>query len=147
VRPTVEEQLAGSRRILEDVIAPELSGAGAVESLNGLVKNLELLERSWTRVLPFLHWDNEHTAVLLRDARAGLPAVLADRITADAPVGDPFDVAAAQDRNDRLRGLLSEVVAVVDTDAAAYRAIVEHMRTRTGRFPLRMVPDLPGATS
>ena len=65
-------------------------------------------------------------------------------------IGDPFDVAAAQARNDRLRGLLSEVVAIIDTDAAAYRAIVEHMRTRAGRFPMRMVPDMPrtaGSTS
>jgi hypothetical protein len=146
----VEEQLAGSRRILEDVIGPELVGSGAAESLRGLVKNLEMLERSWARVLPFLHWDNERTAILLQDARAELPAVLADRISDDPPVGDPFDVAAAQSRNDRLRGLLSEVVAIVDSDAAAYRAIVEHMRTRAGRFPMRMVPDMPrtaGSTS
>ncbi|MDT7578266.1 MAG: hypothetical protein QOH17_4599, partial [Pseudonocardiales bacterium] len=59
------------------------------------------------------------------------------------PVADPFDHAGAQSRNDRLRGLLSEVVAIIDTDAAPYRALVEHMRARAGRFPMRMVPDMP----
>jgi hypothetical protein len=150
VRPTVEEQLEGSCRILEETIAPEVTGDQAAEALRGVVKNLRMLGKSWAQVLPFLHWDNGATAALLERARPNVPAPLAQRLgDLDGNSDDPFDVAAARHRNTALRGLLSEVVAVLDPAsvpaAATHRAIVEHLSARAARYPMRMVPDVPRA--
>jgi hypothetical protein len=147
MRPTIGEQLAGTCRILEDVVAPEVAGAQAADALRGLVKNLRMLETSWAAVLPFLHWDNAQTTALLRRARPAVPAVLAERITSvcDALASDPVDVTAVQEHNDRLRGVLSEVVAVLDTGSETYRAIAAYLNVRASRYPLRMVPDTPAA--
>jgi hypothetical protein len=152
VRPTVEEQLEGSCRILEETIAPEVTGDHAAEALRGVVKNLRMLGKSWARVLPFLHWDNGATAALLERARPDVPAPLAERLgDLNRNPTDPFDVAAAQHRNAVLRGLLSEVVAVLDPASAAaattHRAIVEHLSARSARYPMRMVPDVPRAAA
>lgn len=152
MRPTVEEQLEGSCRILEETIAPELTSDDDAEALRGVVKNLRMLGKSWAQVLPFLHWDNAATTALLELARPHVPAALAERLAdLDRPPDDPLDVAAAQHRNDVLRGLLSEVVAVLDSGsvpaATTHRAIVEHLSARAARYPMRMVPDVPRAAA
>ena len=145
MHPTVSEQLAGTCRILEDVVAPEVTGAYAADVLRGLVKNLRMLETRWAAVLPFLRWDSSQTAALLRRARPAVPSPLAERIRAAtaAPAPDPVDVGAAEEHNDLLRGLLSEVLAVLDPGAEDYRAIAGHLSTRNSRYPMRMVPDTP----
>ncbi len=147
MRPTIGEQLGGTCRILEEVIAPEVASPHAAEALRGLVKNLRMLETGWGAVLPFLHWDNAETAALLQRARPAVPAGLAERIgtCCATPRPDPFDVSATQQRNDALRGLLSEVVAGIDAEAPVHGEIVAHLRVRTGRYPMRSVPDLPRA--
>jgi hypothetical protein len=152
VRPTVEEQLEGSCRILEETIAPGLTSDDAAETLRAVVKNLRMLGKSWAQLLPFLHWDNAATAELLERARPQVPAALAQRLTnLDRDQQDPFDFAAAQHRNQVLRGLLSEMVAVLDAgsgpDATTHRAIVEHLSARAARYPMRMVPDVPRAAA
>jgi hypothetical protein len=145
MRPTVSEQLAGTCRILEDVVAPEVTGTYAADVLRGLVKNLRMLETSWAALLPFLRWDSNQTAALLRRARPAVSPALAERIgSATAPPApDPVDVIAAEKHNDLLRGLLSEVLAVLDPGSGTYRAIAGHLSTRNSRYPMRMVPDTP----
>jgi hypothetical protein len=148
MRPTIGEQLDGTCRILEAVVAPEVAGTPAAEVLQGLVKNLRMLRTSWSAVLPFLHWDNEAMAALLTRAMSSVPDALAQRImaaqdTQSAP--DPVDVASVQERNDELRALLTEVVRVIDTVSDAHAEIVAHLAVRAGRYPLRAVPDLPRA--
>ena len=152
MRPTVEEQLEGSCRILEETIAPEVSGDDAAEALRGVVKNLRMLGKGWAQVLPFLHWDSGATAALLERARPNVQRPLAERLgDLDRNPDDPFDVAAARHRNDVLRGLLSEVVAALDPSsvpaATTHRAIVEHLSARASRYPMRMVPDVPHAAA
>ena len=123
MRPTIGEQLGGTCRILEAVVAPEVAGTPAGDVLRGLVKNLRMLQTSWAAVLPFLHWDNETTAALLARATSSVPDALAQRIVTalDAqPAPDPVDVAAVQERNDELRALLTEVVRVIDTVSDAH---------------------------
>ena len=145
MRPTITEQLAGTCRILEEVVAPELAGAQAADALRGLVKNLRMLETSWSSVLPFLHWDNDATAGLLGQARRSVPSPLAERIdTACAETApDPIDLDAVHSVNNRLRNLLSEVVLVLDPAEPAHAGIVAHLAARTARYPMRMVPDMP----
>jgi hypothetical protein len=148
MRPTIEEQLGGTCRILEVMIAPEVAGTPAGDVLRGLVKNLRMLQANWGTVLPFLHWDNESTASLLARAASSVSDALAQRITTtvDAqPAPDPADVSAAQARNDELRALLTDVVRVISTGSDAHAEIIAHLAARSARYPLRAVPDLPRA--
>lgn len=145
MRPTIGEQLDGTCRVLEAVVAPEVAGTPAADVLNGLVKNLRMLRTNWPAVLPFLHWDNETTAAVLMRSASSLPDHLARRIeTLDAePTPDLLDVLAAQERNDELRALLSEAVLAMDAASAAHADIVAHLVDRAGRYPLRSVPAVP----
>jgi hypothetical protein len=150
VRPTVSEQLAGMRRVLREVIGPEVTSAYPADMLRGMLATLEMLERSWARVAPFLSWDNAATEQLLR---AGLPHVTAPiaaqiRATLSEPAPDPLDVDALDRRNTELRRLLSAVVpmlAVRADAAAAYRDVRAHLRERMDRFPLSTSAPMPGA--
>jgi hypothetical protein len=148
MRPTIGEQLGGTCRILEVMIAPEVAGTPAGDVLRGLVKNLRMLQTNWGTVLPFLHWDNETTAGLLARAASSVPDALAQRITTTVdgqPAPDPADVMAAQERNDELRALLTEVVRVISAKSDAHAEIIAHLAARSARYPLRAVPDLPRA--
>jgi hypothetical protein len=148
MRQTIGEQLGGTCRILEVMIAPEVAGTPAGDVLGGLVKNLRMLQTSWTAVLPFLHWDNETTASLLMRAASSVPDALAQRIVTSldsqlAP--DPIDVTAVQECNDELRALLTEVIHMISTESDTHAEIIAHLAARSARYPLRAVPDLPQA--
>ncbi len=108
--PTVGDQLRETRRILTEVIAPEVSGDYAVAALEDVLATLRMLEAAWDKVLPFLHWDNDQTARLLGQSSAG--GALADRIAAALAVSppDPVDFVAVHGRNLELRALLADVV-------------------------------------
>jgi hypothetical protein len=151
VRPTVSEQLAGVRRILADVIAPEVTGAYPVDMLRGVLANLEMLERSWTNVGPFLAWDNTGSDAVLRAVAPLVDAGLAQRIAdalAAAPT-DAADVAALDAHNTALRGLLAdaipELAAGGERTAAVYTDLRVHLRARIDRFPFTMNAPMPGA--
>jgi hypothetical protein len=151
VRPTVSEQLAGVRRILADVIAPEVTGAYPVDMLRGVLANLEMLERSWMHIVPFLVWDNAGTERVLEHAAAVVDHETADRIRASlvAAPTDATDVAALDEHNTVLRGLLAEIVPPLASGGArtadAYAELRAHLRERIGRFPLTMTAPMPGA--
>jgi hypothetical protein len=149
MRPTIAEQLAGTCRALERVASSEVEGTPAAEVLRGLVKNLRMLETSWSAILPFLHWDLNETTALLARAHGAVPEPLRARIDtalAGQPV-DPLDVGAVEARDDMLRALLTEVVLAVDPLGTEYAAIAAHLDERARRYPLRMVPDVPTARS
>jgi hypothetical protein len=148
MRPTIGEQLGGTCRILEVMIAPEVAGTPAGDVLGALVKNLRMLQTSWTAVLPFLHWDNQTTASLLMGATSSVPDALAQRIvtTLDSQLApEPVDVTAVQERNDELRALLTDVIGVISTESDAHAEIIAHLAARSARYPLRAAPDLPRA--
>ena len=148
MRPTVAEQLAGTCRVLEAVVAPEVEGSPAAEVLRGLVKNLRVLETGWSAILPFLHWDIAATSALLGRVCSAVPEPLAARIAdeLDRAPADPLDVDAVAERDDALRALLSE--AVTDLPAGPHRmAVAMHLDERARRYPLRMVPDMPSGGS
>lgn len=151
MRPTVSEQLAGVRRILAEVIAPEVTGAYPVDMLRGVLANLQMLETSWTQIAPFLAWDNAGTERVLEHAAAVIDDETATRIRAAlvAAPTDHTDVAALEDHNVVLRGLLAEIVPPLagggDHTADAYAELRAHLRERIGRFPLTMNAPMPGA--
>jgi hypothetical protein len=137
VRPTIKEQLRETRRILKDVISPYVRDEHPAMLLSYLLSNLQMLENSWSRVLPFLHWDNTATGALLQTLARKVDVALENDILAalDAAPADVFDNEAVEQRNELLRELLSRCVMMCDAaDLAALRA---HLLERTSRFPLR----------
>jgi hypothetical protein len=147
VRPGMTDQLTGIRRILHDIIAPELREGYPSQVLRGVVKNLSMLEGAWTRIVPFLEWDNAATADLLRDARPHLGAVLTghvDRMSKDGITdGSP---EALERRNDELRSLLADVIReLADEDQAGEvrESIKRHFVERSLRYPFRMAIAAP----
>jgi hypothetical protein len=151
VRPTIAEQLAGIRRILVEVVSPEVQGDYPNDMLRGIAANLEMLEQSWTRVAPFLAWDNEGSAQVLTAVQACVERDLARRIGAAlaAAEPDPLDVDALDARNTELRGLLAEAVPLLAAGGssceAAYADVRAHLRQRIERFPLTLSAPMPGA--
>jgi hypothetical protein len=151
MRPTVSEQLAGIRRVLAEVIGPEVTGAYAVDMLRGVLANLEMLERSWTNIGPFLAWDNDGTEAVLERIAPLVDADLAARI-GDALVAapaDPTDVNELDARNTALRQLVADAVPVLaagaDRSAEVYAEVRAHLSRRIERFPLSMNAPMPGA--
>src|SRR5579862_2738101 len=122
--PTVGQQLRETRRILADVVAPEVSGDYAVAALDDVLATLRVLETAWDQVLPFLVWDNGQVAALLD--QSAVDADLGDRIAAaratNAP--DPLDFVAVHGRNLELRGLLAQVIGQLGPDAPGVTAYV-----------------------
>jgi hypothetical protein len=151
VRPTISEQLAGIRRVLVDVVSPEVQGAYPVDILRGVVANLEMLERSWTQVMPFLAWDNAETARVLDGAKACVEDPLRLRIDATLSHSepDPLDAVALDAHNTELRALLADAIPTLAAGgpacAAPYAAVRAHLRERIERFPLSMSAPMPGA--
>lgn len=154
MRPTIEEQIEGSCRLLEVVVAVEVADSHALEVLSELTRNLRMIGSSWTQLLPFLHWDNEATTGLLDAARPIVEVVLAQRIVAviAGAQSDPFDFSAVSAHNDELRAVLSELVTELDPESGPqateiYRDILRHFDLRARRYPMRMVPQLSASNS
>lgn len=147
MRPGVTDQLAGIRRILDETIGPELRPGYPSQMLRGVVKNLAMLEQAWPRVLPFLVWDADATAALLREATPYLDGDLAERVS-DAVTGqpDPLSFDAVDAHHAELRALLADAIPQLTQrdDAAAVTArIKDHLVERMGRYPFRMALAAP----
>lgn len=142
MRPSVEEQLLGTCRVLEKVVAPCVADPFARTILDGLVANLRMLTGALPALPGFLREDNVATLKLLAALRPALPESLTARIDAAANVPEPdiADGAALEARNQALRALLAEAVCVPGLDAAQHAAIVAHMSARASRVPMRYVP-------
>ncbi len=147
MRPGMTDQLSGIRRILDEIIAPELREGYPSQVLRGIVKNLAMLEGAWVRILPFLEWDTTATAVLLDEARPQVDDDLAQRI-ADA-LGQELPSRSLQDleqRNVELRGLLADAIhqlARREQGAGVHQRIKDHLLERTRRYPFRMAIAAP----
>lgn len=141
------DQLSGIRRILDQIIAPELREGYPSQVLRGIVKNLAMLEGAWSRILPFLEWDTSATAALLEEAAPQVDGALGKRVTeavgAELPSGSLEDL---EQRNTELRGLLAEAIhqlAQRDETAGVRQRIKEHLVERTRRYPFRMAIAAP----
>lgn len=142
MRPSVEEQLLGTCRILETVVAPAVAEPFARTILDSLIANLRMVTEALPTVPGFLRWDNAATQDLLQKMRCELPSDLAGRIDAalEGPEPDMLDSAAQTARNDLLRALFAEAVCSPDVNPDLERAIQQHMIARASRVPMRYVP-------
>ncbi len=145
MKPTVQEQLQGTCRILETVVAPCVDDPFARTILDGLVANLRMLTGALPAVAGFLRQDNLATGELLATLRECVPADLSARVAQALaePEPDAADGAALDERNRRLRELLAEVVCCDSLSPEQHRAIVSHMTERASRAPMRYVATAP----
>ena len=145
MRPTAEEQLQGTCRILEEVVAPCVADPFARTILDGLVANLRMLTGALPAVPGFLRHDNATTLRLLATLRDALAPALVARIdqALAAPEPDVADGAAQEERNRLLRELLAAAVCGAGLTPDMHSAIVQHMTERASRVPMRYVPTAP----
>jgi len=145
MRPSIDEQLLGTCRVLENVVVPCVNDPMARTMLDGLIANLRMLITALPAVPGFLRQDNETTVQLLVTLASSLPAELTARMAEilNKPEPDPVDVAALDGRNASLRGLLAQAVCIEGLSADQQRAILQHMSERASRVPMRYVATTP----
>ena len=112
MRPTIEEQLAGTCRVLEGVVAPRIADPFARTMLDGLIANLRMLTGALPALAGFLRHDNQATAGLLATLRDAVAPDLGARIdeVMRLPEPDVADGAALEARNTLWRELLALAV-------------------------------------
>ena len=145
MRPTVEEQLLGTCRILEKVVSPCVADPYARTMLGGLIANLRMLTGALPAVPGFLHGDNRATAGLLVQLQAVVAADLAASIALALarPEPEATDMAALEQRNCDLRELLSQALSGAGLTPAMRNAALAHMTARAARSPMRYVSTAP----
>ena len=144
MRPTVEEQLQGTCRILETVVAPCVSDPFARTILDNLIANLRMVTVALPMVAGFLRSDNEATLLQLLALREVLPPELVACINQAAAAIDPDidDGPAQEERNRLLRELLAAAVCSESLTPDMHRAVENFMISRASRVPMRYVPTV-----
>lgn len=117
MQPAIEAELAAVRRLLAGLQGePELPPAAAAD-LTEAIRALERVEKSWSRVLPYLVFDNAAVSNLLLELAPELSPELRLQVQSTVSGVQPepdlslFDVAAADRRNQDLRALLARVIS------------------------------------
>ena len=144
MRPTVEEQLHGTCRILETVVAPCVADPFARTILDNLIANLRMVTAAAPAVAGFLRHDNDATLRQLSALREALPPELVARIDQAMAASEPdaADGPALEDRNRLLRELLAAAVCSPGLTPDMRDAITKHMIDRASRVPMRYVPTV-----
>ncbi len=137
MRPTVDEQLRGMRRILVEVVQPHVVDDYAREQLGHVTAALGPLADGWDAVIPRLVQENARLETLLRTVLPDLEALAIDPelLVRVGEVGRPISPPAEGEwrfephhtHNQVLRGLVADLVAVLD--ALPDDAHVESART------------------
>src|SRR5438045_8388203 len=117
MRPNVSEQLSGMRRVLEDVVAPDLERGYPRDILDGVMSTLDALAASWMDVPAFLRWDGERMVTLL------------DGHELPPPPGDMLDIGALEAWHGRLRWMLQEHVPEL-LDGPLAIELTDHLKAR-----------------
>lgn len=126
MRPTVSEQLSGLRRLLSEVVQPEVSDPYAADVLAGALTTLDLLADAWARVPSFLRWDIVSTGEVLDLVGVARPAL----------PDDLLDLEALHECHRRTRELLVEAMPQVLERPEAGTAVVQLFRDRVARYPI-----------
>ena len=149
MRPSIEEQLVGTCRVLENVVAPCVADPYARTMLEGLIANLRMLTSALPAVPGFLDSDNRATATLLGQFQAVVAPDLAARIALALrqPEPDATDTRALDRRNSELRELFSQALCGTGLTPEMRGAALEHMSARAARSPMRYVPTASSPAS
>ena len=135
MRPCIEEQLLGTCRILETVVAPCVADPYARTILDGLIGNLRMLTGALPAVPAFLDSDNRATAGLLGRFQAVVAADLAASIAQALGRPEPAgtDTNALALRNYELRELFSQALCSSGVTPELRAAAQEQMSARAAR--------------
>ena len=141
MRPTVEEQLLGTCRILDALVSPCVTDPYARTLLEGLIGNLRMLTAALPAVPGFLRSDNRATAELIGKLQADVAPELAASISLALaqPEPDTADMSALDQRNIELRGLFSRALCDTGLTAGMRAAALAHMSARAAAAPMRYV--------
>ena len=141
MRPSVEEQLQGTCRVLERVVSPCVTDPYARTILDGLIANLRMLTGALPAVPAFLTNDNRSTAVLLKQLQCVAAPDLALRIGEALAQTEPdaTDINALALRNGELRELFSQALCGSGLTPAMHAATLAHMSARAAAAPMRYV--------
>jgi hypothetical protein len=130
LRPSITDQLTRTVETLREVTMPQVTDHASRRATESAIAGLELVAEAWSRILPFLAWDNAEMIRLLQERHVATPRT---------PV-DPLDVEAHDQLNEELRLRLE---AFVGADPGQPDSeILEHLDQRARRYPLRYVPTL-----
>ena len=144
MHPTITEQLDGLRRILADVVAPEVAAPYPAEILGSVIGALNTLQSNWHAIPVFLRWDIETTSGVLDAARPLLNAGLVAEIDAAQSDRDLYDLASLESQQARMRGLLVKAIPAIRAERGdAYAEMIALFRERTERFPFSMAARPP----
>ena len=149
MRPSVEEQLLGTCRILDTLIAPCVTDPYARTLLEGLIGNLRMLTTAIPAVPGFLRGDNRATGELLGQLEAVVAPDLAASIALALAQSEPdaADMNALDQRNVELRGLFSRALCDTGLTAAMRAAALAHMSARAAAAPMRYVSTTRPSTT
>jgi hypothetical protein len=157
VRPSVSEQLDGLKRILQEVVAPELTDPYPSDILAGVCATLETLAAGWSEVPAFLRWDAEAASEILSEVLSADGLQLDERLAAQvnealaAPIPDPADFTALEAYHRQVRAALELTVPVISEHEELRETrtrLVDLFRERVDRYPLKTVwrPSAPAPT-
>lgn len=144
MRPSVEEQLLGTCRVLEQLVSPCVADPYARTILEGLISNLRMLTSALPAVPGFLNSDNQATAGLLGQFQDVVAPHLAAGIALalGRPEPDGADMTALDQRNCELRELFSQALGDAGLTPAMRAAAIAHMSARAALAPMRYVPTI-----
>jgi hypothetical protein len=133
MRPTITEQLDGLRRILAEVVVPEVTAPYPAEILGSVIGALDALRRNWASIPAYLEWE-------IRSIRTILAAA-----NVQAPADDPHELRALEEMQIRLSGLLvgAQPAIIAEPGGEAYRLMIAFFRERAQRFPFAMAARPP----
>jgi hypothetical protein len=119
----VAGQLEGMRRILEDLVLPQLDDPYTLDVVRGVAATLGLLAERSADIDPFLRWDVEASVDVLR--RAGVT-------TPDEGDGEPDDLG---ERHRAVRALLESSMSAIRANEEATAAFLALIPERAARYP------------
>lgn len=139
MKPSMTDQLHQTVRALRNGVLPHIHDPEARRIAESSIAGLELLESSWSGVLPFLAWDNAEMTQLL--CERGIPLGVAEP-TAGEPAH--LTVDEHEERNIALRGRLE---AHLSSGGRVDLEILDYLDQRARRYPLRYVPRMNTGTT
>jgi hypothetical protein len=126
MRPTITEQLDGLRRILVEVVAPEVTAPYPAEILGSVIGALDALSANWAHIPDYLAWEIDSIQSILTAAGIEPPA--------ETPP------ASLEEQQARMSALLvrAQPAIAANRNGEAYRLMIAFFRERAERFPFAM---------
>jgi hypothetical protein len=126
MKPTITEQLDGLRRILAEVVAPEVTAPYPAEILGSVIGALDALSANWAHIPGYLAWEIQSIRSIL--------------IAAGIEPPTDMDSVSLEEQQVRMSGLLVEAQPAIagDRNREADRLMIAFFRERANRFPFAM---------